>query len=118
RAPATLAPGPLSPAAATTRARPARARAARQPAFVVHTSGSSCVKFHTALAAGDLRPVAISRRARRRPQRSVSALYSIMNAGTGLPKFCELHQIGRLRSQSQLNAYRSTPALRRAGPPE
>src|SRR5256886_9601044 len=53
RAPATLAPGPLSPAAATTRARPARARAA------VHTSGSSCVKFHTALAAGDLRPVAI-----------------------------------------------------------
>src|SRR5947207_7149721 len=57
RAPATLAPGPLSPAAATTRARPARARAA------VHTSGSSCVKFHTAPAAGDLRPVAISRRA-------------------------------------------------------
>src|SRR5437588_4936918 len=48
-----------------------------------------------------------SRRARRRPQRSVSALYPIMNAGTGLPKFCELHQIGRLRSQSQLNAYRS-----------
>jgi len=36
-----------------------------------------------------------SRRARRRPQRSVSALYSIMNAGTGLPKFCELHQIDR-----------------------
>src|SRR5205807_2029193 len=59
RAPATLAPGPLSPAGATTRARPARARAARQPAFVIDTSGSSCVKFHTALAAGDLRPVAI-----------------------------------------------------------
>jgi len=48
-----------------------------------------------------------SRRARPRPQRSVSALYPIMNAGTGLPRFCELHQIGRLRSQSQLNAYRS-----------
>ena len=49
--------------------------------------------FYTASAAADLRPVAVSCRAQRRPRCSVSALYHIMKVGIGPAKFCELHQL-------------------------
>jgi len=58
--------------------------------------------FYTAAAAADLRPVAVSCRAWRRPQCSVSALHHIMKAGIRPAKFCELHQLRR---------YVSTPGV-------